>query len=458
MRGQQLTGIILASALVTLDGTATTIALPVIGRDLSASVLRLQWVANAPMLVLASLLLPAGMIADRYGRVRIIQFGLVAFVAGSFTCAVASSDKSLIAAKFAQGVGAAFVLPAALAALRSGYAEAAERARILGVWAAWTGVASAAGPLLAGALVEVWSWRAVFLPSVIAGLIALVLLQREAPPEPPVRGLRVPLVATIALMISLGAVASLLTLGFRVALHGVWVALPIGLSVAGGVVLARNRHRHVLLPSELVRARNCLPANTATFALYFGMFGLSFLIVLYVQQVLRYSAMWAAVVLLPMSIMLFFAERLGRLTALTGTRWLIVAGTLSAAAALGWLGATGHPLPFWPQMIVGTALFGLGISLAISALTHAAVAAVPDKCAGAASGLNHAVVRAAGLSAVALLGSIAAPGVTHVVSADGVQRALLICSGIVAAGGILGSALLRDEEPGGLTKSLNTAR
>jgi len=120
MRGRQLTGIILASALVTLDGTATTIALPAIGRDLSASVLRLQWIANALLLVLASLLLPAGMVADRYGRVRIIQFGLLAFVAGSFTCAVASSDKSLIAAKFAQGVGAAFVLPAALAALRGG--------------------------------------------------------------------------------------------------------------------------------------------------------------------------------------------------------------------------------------------------------------------------------------------------------------------------------------------------
>ena len=85
MRHRQLTGIILASALVTLDGTATTIALPAIGRDLSASVLRLQWIANAPLLVLASLLLPAGMVADRYGRVRIIQVGLVAFVAGSFT-------------------------------------------------------------------------------------------------------------------------------------------------------------------------------------------------------------------------------------------------------------------------------------------------------------------------------------------------------------------------------------
>jgi MFS family permease len=216
-------------------------------------------------------------------------------------------------------------------------------------------------------------------------------------------------------------------------------------------VVARNRHRRVLFPAELTTARNCLPANVTTFALYFGMFGLSFLIVLYAQQVLRYSALWAAILLLPMSIMLFFAERFGRLTTLIGTRWLIIAGTLSAAGAIGWLGASGLPLPFWPQMILGTALFGFGISLAVSALTHAAVAAVPDTHAGAASGLNHAVVRAAGLTAVAFLGSIAAPGATDVVSAEGVQRALLICAGLVAAGGITASALLRDHEPGGLS-------
>ncbi len=97
-------------------------------------------------------------------------------------------------------------------------------------------------------------------------------------------------------------------------------------------------------------------------------------------------------------------------------------------------------------------MFGLGISLAVSALTHAAVAAVPDTCAGVASGLNHAVVRAAGLVAVALLGSIAAPGVSDAVSAEGFQRALIVCAAIVAAGGVAGSALLRDEEPGGLTR------
>ena len=451
MRRRQLAGIILGSALVTLDGTATTIVLPAIGQDLSAPILQLQWIINAPLLALASLLLPAGMLADRYGRARIIRLGLLVFVAASLSCAAATAAVPLIAAKFGQGAGAALVLPAALAALRGAYTEAAERARIFGVWAAWTGVASAAGPLLAGAIVDLWSWRAAFLPSAFAGLLAIVLVQRETPDESAASTARIPVVASIALTISLGGVAYLLTQGFGVTLQGAWLVLPAAVAVAGAAILARHRDRHVLFPSELLAARNCLPANATTFALYFGMFGLSFLLVLYVQQVLHYSALWASVLLLPMSTMLFLAEKFGRLTGLVGAKRLIVAGTLSAAAAVAWLGASGHPLPFWPHMVLGTGLFGLGISLAVSALTHAAVAAVPDTCAGAASGLNHAVVRVAGLGAVALLGSIAAPGATDVVSADGVQRALLICSGIVAVGGLAGSGLLRDDEPGGLT-------
>ena len=128
------------------------------------------------LLALASLLLPAGMLADRYGRARIIRLGLFVFVAASLCCAAATSAVPLIAAKFGQGAGAAFILPAALAALRGAHAEAAERARIFGIWAAWTGVASAAGPLLAGALVDLWSWRAVFLPSAIVGSLAIMLV------------------------------------------------------------------------------------------------------------------------------------------------------------------------------------------------------------------------------------------------------------------------------------------
>ena len=451
MHRRQLAGLILASAVITLDGTATTIALPAIGRDLSASMSRLQWIANAPLLVLAAMLLPAGTLADRYGRVRILRVGLIGFVAASLACAMAPSDIAVIWARLAQGAGGALVLPAALAVLRGAYTDPGERARIFGVWAAWTGAASAAGPLVAGALVDLWSWRAVFIPTIAAGMIAAALLEPDAPAASPTRSGPLPAVAALGLMVLLGGLAYLLMQGPDVGLRVSTFTPPAALALAGGVALARDRHRHVLFPRELVTSRNCLPANATTFALYFGMFGLSFLVVLYVQQVLDYSALWAAVVLLPISVMLLLAERFGRLTAMVGTRWLIIVGALAAAAGIGWMATSSHPVPFWSRLIVGTSLFGLGTSLAVSALTHAAVAAVPETCAGAASGLNHAVVRAAGLVAVALLGSIAAPGMSDAVSAEGVQRALMICAAVVALGGVAGSALLRDEEPGGLT-------
>ena len=187
MPRRQFTALILASALITLDGTAATVALPAIGRDLSASMARLQWIANAPLLALAAMLLPAGTLGDRFGHVRLLRIGLMTFVAASAVCAAASSDGAIIAARLGQGTGGALVLPAALAMLRAAYDDAAERTRIFGVWAAWTGVASAVGPLVAGVLVDVLSWRAIFMTSMVIGVVAAVLLQREAGTKPAAR-------------------------------------------------------------------------------------------------------------------------------------------------------------------------------------------------------------------------------------------------------------------------------
>jgi MFS family permease len=450
MPRRQLAAVILASALITLDGTATTVALPSIARSLGAPVTSLQWITNAPLLILAALLLPAGTLADRYGRVWMMRCGLVIFVAASLACAMASSVEVLIASKFAQGAGAALLLPAALAMLRSAHPDADERARIFGAWAAWTGGASAVGPLLAGGLIDLVSWRAIFVPSALAGGIALSLLRADTSAASATRPQPLPIVATTALIAMLGGVAYLLMRAPVTGFAGWNVVPPIVVVAIGAILLKRDRHRDVLFPRELVATRNCLPANGGTFALYFGMFGLSFLVVLYVQQVLDYSALWSALVLLPMSLMLLLAERFGRLTSAMGTRSLIMIGTVSAAAGIWWMASGPQPVPFWSHIIVGTSLFGLGISLAVSALTNAAVAAVPQTCAGAAAGLHHAVVRAAGVASVALLGSIAAPGLSNAVSAEGVQRGLMICAVVVGTGGVAGGALLRDDEPGGV--------
>jgi MFS family permease len=450
MPRRQLTALILASALITLDGTATVIALPAIGRELSASMGRLQWIVNAPLLGLSAMLLPAGTLGDRFGHVRILRIGLIVFAIASAVCAAAPTDCAIIAARLAQGVGGALVLPSVLALLRAAYDDMEERTRIFGTWAAWTGAAAAVGPLLAGVFVDVVSWRAIFVTSASIGLAAALLLKRDAMTRIRERCQPIPAGAMTALVALLAAAAYALMEGARSGWTNAAVMLAAGIAMTCGVALARDPRLPVLLPSQLLNARNCVAANATDFSLYFGMFGLSFLLALYAQQVLRYSALWSAVTLLPISIMLLLAERFGRLTVVIGTKPLALGGALTAGAALAWIGSAPHPIPFWSHMILGTTVFGLGMSVSVSALTHASVTAVPEDCAGAASGLNHAVVRLAGLIAIAVLGSIATSDASDIVSAEGFRSAVLVCAAIVAGGGLAASAQLRDHEAGGV--------
>jgi MFS family permease len=449
MPGRSLAALLVASALVTFDGTAATVSLPAIAENLHASISKMQWIGGAPLLTMAALLLTGGALADRYGRLRLLRAGLVVFAAGSAMCALAPSAIMLIAARMLQGVGAAFILPAAVAHLRAVYSEPVERTRRFGIWAAWTGVASAVGPMLGGLLADVLSWRAIFVTSSAAAAAAFVLMNGTRDSES-VRGAPLPIVQTFALAVVLGASASLLIGARTSSWSSPQTLIMAGLIPLSAGVLLRSAPHGSLLPRELLTARNCVTANGATFGLYFGMFGLPFLLALYTQQELGYSGVWAGAGLLPISLMLFLAEPFGRFASRMGTRTLIVLGSIAAASGILWMGAGPHPLAFWSRIVIGTTLFGLGISLAVSPLTHAAVSAVPERCAGAASGFNHATVRAAGLAAIALLGFVAADGQSDGVSIDGFRRAMIICGAVVAACGLAGGLTIRNDEPGGL--------
>lgn len=457
MPRRELAALILASALITFDGAGVTLALPAIGRELGASMARLQWMANAPLLALTALLLPAGAIGDRVGHMPMLRTGLAIFAAASAVCAVAWSDQVIIVARLAQGAGGALVLPAVLAMLRAAFDDPVERTRIFGKWAAWTGAASAVGPLVAGALVDMSSWRAVFIASTALAVVAIVLLPRGAQSKAALRCERVSHTAAASFVVLIGALSYALML---VARHGMrdtsWL-YPIGVAVIAAALFVRDPSRAVLVPSSLLRARNSLAANATDFALYFGMFGLSFVLAVYVQQELEYSASWAALSLLPISVMLLLAERFSRLTASVGTKTLVVAGSLIAAGGVAWIAMAPEPIPFWSHIIGGTSVFGLGMSLTVSGLTNAAVAAVPENCSGAAAGLNHAVVRGAGLIAVATVGAIASPGASDLISTEAFRHAVLICAAIVASGSFAG-AMLRNHEAGGVTPETSRAR
>jgi MFS family permease len=445
----QLAALILASALISLDGTAVTVTLPAIARDLSMPFSRVQWIGNAPLLMLAALLLPAGVLADRLGRTRVMRHGLVAFCVGSVAAAAAPDDLVLIGARLLQGAGGALVLPGAVAELRASSSSVTKRTRRFGLWAAATGLASAAGPLLGGGLADVFSWRATFVVS--AGLAALAfLLLRRAREEPRAAEAPLPAREAAALVLFLGALAYVLIEGPVGGWTSARVLAAAAVLPSTAVLLLRSSRRHVLVPPEMLRTHNCIPANGATFALYFGLFGLTFLLVLYTQQALGYSGIWAGAGVLPISLMLLLAEPFGRLAPRLGARTPIVAGSALAALGILWVAAGDHPLPFWSRIVVGTCLFGLGVSLSASALTQAAVAAVPEHFAGVASGFNHATVRAAGLLAIAVLGAIAADGDGRGVSATGFQQALIACGGLVAVIGIFSALRIRNDAPGGL--------
>jgi MFS family permease len=385
----RLAALILSSSLVTLDGTAATLALPAIARTLETPATSLHWISDAPLLMLALLLLPAGGLADRRGQYRVLRVGLLVFASGAIAAALVTSTLALITARAVQGVGAACMLPPAFAVIRAAIDDPARQARKFGVIAAWTGAAAVIGPLLGGLLADAVTWRAVFLVSAGVALTAFAML---------------------------------------------WSAHE-----------AITPAHAPLLPPELLRTRNCVAANVATFGLYFGVFGLPFIIVIYLQEVLEYSALAASLAILPLSVTMFLAAPFAKLSPRLGGKRLVGVGSVVAAAGAVWM-AWSPSLPFWAIVVIGTALFGLGVSMAVSPLTQAAVAGVGESCAGAASALNHAVVRAAGLVGIALLGSIVGGQAADGLSIEGFRTAMSMCGVVGASCGLGGALLLKDDE------------
>jgi MFS family permease len=435
----------IASALITFDGTAVTVALPAIGRELNLTFSRLQWIPNAQLLTVAALLLPAGALADRIGRGRVLKVGLLCYAATSGLAAWSHSDLSLIAARALQGGAGALLLPSALALMRTGFNDRDERTRRYAIWAAWTGGAGVMGPLVGAFFADFITWRGIF-GVCSCGAAAALLLLDGSEDDKSRRSESFPFGGAVLLAALLAATAYLLIEGGQ----GDWRSLDL-IASAAIIVLslgmaARTTSLRALLPSEVVRNRNCVMANAATFAFYCGVFGIPFLVVMYTQQVLGYSALMASAGVLPVSLMLLVAERVSWVGLRIGTKWIVVIGSMTAALGIGWMANAPHPVPFWSYLVMGTFLFGAGLALVVSSLTHAAVASVSDHSAGIASGLHHATVRVAGLMAIALLGSIAAHDQSGRVSTDGFRRAMLVCSVIVGAGGITCGFRLRDEE------------
>ncbi|MFC9789075.1 DHA2 family efflux MFS transporter permease subunit [Rhodococcus sp. NPDC127528] len=436
---------VLGSSMAMLDSTVVNIALPRIGEDLGATVADLQWVLSGYTLALASLILLAGALGDRLGRRKVFVWGTVWFAVASLLCGVAPNIELLIAARILQGVGAALLTPGSLALL-SAAIDPDDRGSAIGLWSGLGGVASAAGPLLGGWLVEAASWRAVFLLNLPLALAVVLVSARHVPEsrDPLAHG-RLDLPG-----------AALAVLGLATLTYGL-IAAQWEWAVGGAVllvafVLVEIRSENPLVPPSLFRSRVFTAANLVTLTVYAALGGVFFLLVLQLQLAVGFSPLASGLATLPITVlMLLLSARAGRFAQHHGPRLPMTVGPLIAAAGLLLMLRIGPGSSYVQDVLPAVVVFGLGLSALVAPLTGAVLGAVSTDQAGIASGVNNAVARTSQLLAVAALPGLAGIAGTNYTDpqtfSDGFHVAMLICTGLLLAGAAIAAVLIPAAKP-----------
>ena len=405
-----LVSAVLGSAVVFIDGTVVNVALPAIRDDLGTGLAAQQWIVEAYLLTLGSLVLVGGSLGDRLGRRRVFIAGLIGFGALSALCAIAPSPGALIAARALQGAAGALLVPSSLALITAIF-SAEERGAAIGTWTAWTGVAFVSGPLAGGALVEYASWRWIFAINVPLVLITLYTARElpESRDEETTGGIDY-LGAVLASVGLAGPVFALIehpTYGWGDPL--VFVPMIAGVTLLGLFLWHEARTPAPMLPLRLFTFRNFAVGNLATLLVYSGLGAATFYITIFLQQVGGYSPIAAGVSLLPITVVMWaLSRRWGALSVRIGPRFLMGCGPLVAGLGLIWISRIDADINYFTDLLPGVLVFGLGLSATVAPLTNTVLSAVPQHHAGVASGVNNQVSRVATLLAIAVVGAIVA--------------------------------------------------
>ncbi len=403
---------ILGSGIALLDGTVVNVALPTIQRELGGGLAAQQWVVNAYLLPLGSLILIGGSLGDLYGERRIFALGVSGFGVASLLCALAPSIGALIAARALQGVAGALLTPSALAVIVATFRES-ERGPAIGSWTAWGGIATVLGPLAGGELLQISSWRVIFLinlPFVVVCVALILLVIPKAEPRRE-RARTVDFLGGLLCALGLGGPVFALIEQPRLGWGSPGVIFPF---IAGVVLLVcfvvhEQRARDPMLPLALFRRRNFSAGNIETLAMYAGLSILFFFLTIFLQQIGGYTPLQAGLATLPATIVMFaLSKRFGALADRYGPRLFMGAGPLVAACGLLLLQRIGVHVDYLTDVFPGILVFSLGLSMTVAPLTAAVLAGVETSQAGIASAVNNAVARVAGLLGTAAVGAAVA--------------------------------------------------
>ncbi|MDB5180218.1 MAG: Transrane efflux pump [Candidatus Saccharibacteria bacterium] len=425
---------ILASFVAFLDGSVVGVALPAISKELGGGLLIQQWVNDAYLISLGTLILAAGSLSDIFGRKRIVSVGLIGFLVTSILCAVAPTSEFLIISRGLQGIAGALLVPSSLALIISTF-KGVEQSKAIGRWTSWTGIAFIIGPLVGGLMVDLLSWRLVFAINVIPIVISLVLLKRleieDTRTRKPIDTLGIILGA-----VGLGGIVYALieqgNYGWNSPL--IWGTFAAGVAAMIWFIFHERRTKEPMLPLELFHVQNFSVGNLATLFIYAALALQGFLIVIFLQQVAGYPATLAGLVSLPITIIMFFlSSRFGALSGKYGPRLFMAVGPIVAGIGTLYMLFVNVPTIYWTQLLPGIILFGLGLSITVAPLTSAILGSIQSSQAGIGSAINNAVARIAGLLSIAVIGLF----VGKIITLSGFHIGIVLCSALLILGGII---------------------
>ncbi|MBC7724763.1 MAG: MFS transporter [Burkholderiaceae bacterium] len=437
-----LTIAVLASFVAFLDGSVINVALPAITRELGGGLAVQQWVVDAYLITLGSLILLAGSLSDVFGRIVVLRWGLAGFGVTSLACAVAPTSEFLIVARGLQGVAGALLVPSSLALILSTFRDQVQGTAI-GRWTAWTSAAFLLGPVLGGVFVDLLSWRLVFAINVVPIAITLWLLVRLGQRDEHRPGASIDVPGALLAVVGLGApvFALIEQANYGWASPVIWLPFSVGLLAFAAFIWRQRVATEPMMPLGLFRVRNFGFGNIATVAIYGALSLGGFVLTIYLQKYGGYSATLAGAAFLPVTVIsVLLSSRFGTLSARYGPRRFMTAGPIVAGIGFLLLTRAGESSAYLTHVLPGVLVFGLGLSMTVAPLTAAILGSISASQSGIGSAINNAVSRIAGLVAIALLGVI----VGSSIDSGGFERGALVTAVLLFVGGAVSFAGIRN--------------